>query len=136
MNAAEKIAWVHLVVSVVALATAILLIPWLGSKAVGAFGLLGLIALGVVFLRKHDNRVVVDERDREIDRTATRIGVSVAWSVLLVSLIVALEWSSYSHTNAVPTEFLTWLLWVDGAIVAGAKGLAGVVLHQRQRHAA
>jgi hypothetical protein len=136
MNAMEKVAWTELLVSVVAVGVVTLLFPWLGSRATGAFGLLALIALSVVFARRRGNRIVIDERDREIERRATSMGVGSAWMALFTALIAATLWANYSHTNAVSTEFLNWLLWTQFAICYGVKGLVAVFMYRRQARAA
>jgi hypothetical protein len=136
MNAMEKVAWTELVVSFTAVAVATLLFPWLGHGATGAFALLGLLGVSIVFLRRRGDRVTVDERDRAIDRKATSLGVSSAWMTLFTALIAATLWSNYSRTFAVSTGFLNWLIWVQFAICYGIKGLAGVVMYRRRQHAA
>jgi hypothetical protein len=135
MNAMQKIAWTELAVSVIAIATVSVLFPWLGARASGAFGLLGLIALSGLFLRGRGNRVLVDERDREIERRATSIGIGAAWQMLFMVLIAATMWSDYTQSHAVPTSFLNWLIWVQFAVCYGAKGLVSLVIYRRQ-HAA
>ena len=70
MNAMEKVARTELVGLGRAVALATALIPWLGTASAAAFGLLGLLGLTIVFVRRRGNQVVVDERDREIDRRA------------------------------------------------------------------
>ncbi len=136
MNAMEKVAWTELVVSAVAVAVATLLSPWLGSAATSAFALLALIMLGAVFVRRRGDRTVIDERDRQIEKRATSIGVGTAWMTLFTALALATVWSSYSNAHAVSTEFLNWLIWVQFAICYGMKGLASVVMYRRQQHAA
>ena len=136
MNAMEKVAWTELIVSVVAVVVATLLVPWLGSRASGSgFSLLGLIALSYVFIRPRGNRIVIDERDREIAKRATSVGVGTAWFTLSAAVATATVWASYSNTHAVSTVFLNWLIWVQFAICYGVKGLASVVMYRRQRHA-
>ena len=135
MNAMEKVAWTELVVSVSAVTVATLLFPWLGHRATGGFGLLGLLVLSIVFVRQRGNQVVVDERDREIERRATRIGVGTAWMTLFTALIAATLWANYSHINAVSTRFLIWLIWVQFAICYGTKGLVAVIMYRRQQRA-
>jgi hypothetical protein len=137
MNAMEKVAWTELVVSVAATVLASLLIPWLGSQAAASgFALLGLIGLSGALLRRRGNRVVVDERDREIARRATSIGVGTAWMSLFMTLIAATMWSSYTQTHSVSTAFLNWLIWIQFAICYGTQGLVMVVMYRRQQHAA
>ncbi len=74
MNAMEKVAWTELLVSLLAVVVVSCLVPWLGNGATSAFALLALVVLGAVFLRRRGAAVVVDERDRQIARTATRRG--------------------------------------------------------------
>ena len=136
MNAMQKVAWTELGISMVAVAVVAVLFPFLGSRATYAFALLGLVALSVVFLRRRGDRVVVDERDREIEKRATRIAVNISWMTLITVLAVANLWSNYSEIHAVSSKFLNWLIWSQFALVYGIKGLAAVVLYQRQQHAA
>ena len=119
-----------------AVALATLLYPWLGSRATSAFALMALIALSYVFIRPRDNRIVIDERDREIAKRATSIGVATAWFTLSAALATATVWSSYSNTHVVSTAFLNWLIWVQFSICYGMKGLASVVMYRRQQHVA
>ena len=136
MNAMEKVAWTELGVSVAAVVLASLLIPWGSQTATSAFALLGLIGFTGVFLRRRGNRVVVDERDREIALRATSIGVGTAWMSLFMTLIAATMWSGYTQTYSVSTAFLNWLIWIQFAICYGTQGLVMVVLYRRQQHAA
>ncbi len=136
MSAMEKVAWTEVVVSVAAVITVAVLYPWLGHRATGGFGLLGLLALSVVFVRRRGERVVVDERDREIERRSAKIGVETAWMTLFIALIAVTMWSSYSRADAVATRLLYWLIWAQFAICYGVKGLAAIVLYRRRGCAA
>jgi uncharacterized membrane protein len=136
MNAMQKVAWTELIVSVAAVVVVSLLFPFIGSRATGAFAILGLVALGALFLRRRGDRVVVDERDRQIERRATSIAVNTTWLSLVAALAVANLWSNYVEIHAVSSGFLNWLIWIQFAVCYGIKGLAGVVLYQRQEHAA
>jgi uncharacterized membrane protein len=136
MNAMEKVAWTELLVSVVAVAVVTLLFPWLGSRATSGFAVLALIAVSGVFLRRRGNRIVVDERDREIARRATSIGVGTAWMTLSTALAAASLWANFSQIHTVSTEFLNWLIWIQFAICYGTQGLVAVVMYRRQQHAA
>jgi hypothetical protein len=133
MNAMLKVAWTELIVSVAAVVLAASLIPWLGQGASGGFGLLGFLGFSVIFARQRGNRVVIDERDREIDRKATSLGVGAAWMILFTALIAVTMWSSYSRAPGVSIRFLNWLIWVQFAICYGVKGLAAVVMYRRQQ---
>ncbi len=79
---------------------------------------------------------MVDERDNEIRRRASAIGIGTAWLTLAGALIAATIWASSSDSHAVSTVFLNWLIWMQFAICYGVTGLASIVLYRRQRHAA
>ena len=63
MNATQKRAVLNLAVAAVALAAVAILIPWLGDRAAGAFGLLGLVGLTPWLFRPRDGGIEIDERD-------------------------------------------------------------------------
>ena len=62
------------------------------------------------FLRGRGKAVLIDERDREIERQSTRRGIEVAWMVLFMALIAIVIWSSTSNEGMVATWMLTWLI--------------------------
>ena len=136
MNAMEKVAWTELVVTVVAFLVVTALTPWLGSAATVGFALLAVMAFGGLFLRRRGQEIVVDERDREIERKAKYIGVSAGWMTLLGALIAASSWSIRAGDHVVSTALLNWLIWVQFAVVYGTHGLVCVLMYRRQRHAA
>lgn len=136
MNAMQKVAWTEFAVAVTAVVTATVLIPWLGAAASAGFGVLGFVVVGLVFLSGRGGRAVVDERDREIESRATKIGVETAWMTLFVVLIAATLWASYSGTHTVSTGFLTWLIWVQFAVCYAVKGLAAIILYRGSQRAA
>ena len=136
MSAMEKVAWTELIVSGAAVVAVTALYPLLGSAASGAFGLLGLIVCGAWFLRRRGRRVVVDERDREIDLRAKHLGFGTAWMALFLALIAIVFWSNLYNDRIVATDLLTWLIWIQFAICYGVKGLVGVLAYRRQRRAA
>jgi cytochrome bd-type quinol oxidase subunit 2 len=131
----EKVAWTEFLVSVAAVAIVTCLYSWLGNSATSAFALLGLIGFSIVFLRRRGAGIVVDERDREIAKRATRIGCETAWMTLLVVLATTTIWSNYHNQHAVSTTLLTWLIWAQFALCYGIKGLVAVVAYRRQQHA-
>ncbi len=136
MTAMERIAWTELLVSLAAVGVVAALYPWLGAGATGGFALLGLVGFTVFFVRPRAGRVTVDERDREIEATAIRLGVTCGWMTLMLALVAAVVSSSYYERPAVPIAFLNWLIWMQFALCIAVKGLASVVLYRRQRHAA
>jgi hypothetical protein len=136
MNAMEKVAWFELTVSVVALAIVTALYPWLGNGAVGAFGILGLLGGSYWFLRRRGAGIVIDERDRAIDQKARFAGVTAAWQVMLVALIVIVLVADHQGAKQIPLNLIVWLVFLQGAICYGVKGLVGVLCYRRQSRAA
>jgi len=136
MSAMEKVAWTELSTTMLAVVVVALFLPWLGAGAAGFFGLLALGALGALFLRGWGERVVVDERDREIGRRATSLGVGTAWMTLLVALIAATLWANHSQAGGVSTVFLNWLIWSQFALCYAVKGIAAIAMYRGRRHAA
>ena len=128
MNAMEKVAWTELIVALGTVVVVTAIYPWLGSGATGAFGLLGLLVCSLWFVKRRGKEVIVDERDREIERKATRRGVEAAWMALFLALIVIVLWSSYFNNKIVATGLLTWLIWVQFAICYAVKGYVAVVI--------
>lgn len=133
MTAMEKVAWTELSVSVMAVIIVSALLPWLGSHAHAGFAVLGLLGFNLWFLRRRGTAVIVDERDREIERIAMHRGVGTAWMALFLALIALVFWSSLFNNGAVPTGLLTWLIWIQFAICYGVKGLVAAVMYRRQR---
>ncbi len=136
MNAMEKVAWAELCISVGAMITVTALYPVLGSGATGAFGLLGLLGGTVWFVRNRGRSVVVDERDREIERRATFFGIHVAWMALFLSLITVVVWSGWYDIQTVSVRLLTWFVWIQFAVCYAVKGGVAVFLYRRPGRAA
>lgn len=103
MCATQKFAWYNLVVVGVALASALLLVPVLGQGALGCFGLLGFLGLGPLFLRRKPGVVVVDERDRLIQRRSWIVAYALFWVVFVLAAVV-LSAAVYGFDGAVPVQ--------------------------------
>ncbi len=131
MNAMEKVAWTNLGVSAFAVLVVLAVTPWLGAGATGFFALLALIPLSALFLRQRGSRVIVDERDREIDHKARDVAVGASWMLLLVGMVAATVWGSQTESHAVPAALLNWLIWAQFATCFGVRGLAAIVLYRR-----
>lgn len=133
-TANEKLAWTELIVSLTTLVIVCLLVPFLGDRASGAFGLLAFLVAGMWFVRKQGNKIVKDERDREIEVRANLLGIGSAWMLLLLALIGLVLWSSSSNDSQVPTSYLNWLVWIQFALWAAVRGLVGILSYRAQRH--
>ncbi|MBX3413462.1 MAG: hypothetical protein KF708_12300 [Pirellulales bacterium] len=136
MSVSEKAAWMQLIVCLAAIAVVTLLLPWLGHRATAGFALLALVTLSAVFYRRRGNRIVVDERDMEIERRATSVAVGTTWVGLITVLASAGMWSNYSGVHSVSTVLLNWLIWLQFVACFGIKAIASIVLYRSQQHAA
>ncbi len=136
MSAMEKVAWTELLVAVTTLVVVTALYPWLGNGATGAFGLLAFVVGGAWFLRRRGGAVVVDERDRAIERQTRNAGASAAWQFLFLALIAVGLGQMYLGADHVSLRVLNWLIWAQFAIFVGVKGLVGVISYRRQSRAA
>lgn len=135
MPAMEKVAWFELLISATALVIVTALLPWLGNGALGAFGILGFLG-GCYWYVRRGAGTIVDERDRAIDQTARFAGVMAAWQVLLLALIAIVLVADHRGAKEVPLNLIVWLVFLQGAICYGVKGLVGVISYRRQSRAA
>ena len=135
MNALEKVAWTELIVSVFAAGVVLSLYPWIGSAALGGFGLLGFLGMTPLFLRKRDNQVVSDERDLAIEKRSSWFGFGTAWTVMLLSLAAVTMWHSY-HERDVSTGLLSALIWSQFALCYAIKGAMSLVQYRGMNRAA
>ena len=136
MSALEKAAWFQLVVCLAAIVVVGLLFPWLGHRATAGFALLALITMTAFFYRQRGNRVVVDERDLEIEKRTTSIAVGATWMGLVAILAAAGMWSNYLGIHSVSAGFLNWLIWGQFVAYFTIKAVGSIVLYRSQRCAA
>jgi len=137
MNAMEKVAWTELLVSLGTIVVVTAIYPWMGPASMSAFGLLGLLVCSLWFVKGRGQAVVIDERDREIERQATRRGIEAAWMALFLALIAIVLWSVYfNEKKAVSIGLLSWLIWIQFALCYAVKGLVAVIAYRRQGRAA
>ena len=129
MNPVQKVAWTELIVSVLAIVLVATLYPWLGSAALGGFGLLGVLGITPLFLRKRGNQVMRDERDAQIESVASWFGFGTAYFLLMLSMVAITLFYSQQQRD-VPTSLLSVLLWSQFAFCYAIKG-AIALLHYR-----
>lgn len=135
MNALEKVAWTELLVSAIAITLVTILYPWLGNKAQAGFGVLGLLGCTFWFVRHRKQKLLIDERDRAIERRATELGIGIAWQVMFLSLICIVIWAGYYNDKIIPTNLLSWIIWIQFSICYGVKGFTAVLMYRKQNHA-
>jgi hypothetical protein len=104
MSALQKFAWFNLAVIALTLLLVVVLMPFLGHRATGGLGCLGLLGLGPVFmLRRKAGQAVMDERDQLIQRQAWVLAYSLFW-VVFVLAAVFLSAFIYGQQGAVPVS--------------------------------
>ncbi|MEO1498544.1 MAG: hypothetical protein AAFV43_15475 [Planctomycetota bacterium] len=135
MSALQCVAWLEVLVSVGATALAIAALPLLGDAALAAFGLMGLLGFSFVLLKSRGESIVVDERDRAIDRRAIRWGAGAGWVVLLLGCVAIVVRASLVGQETASLRALTWLVATQPAIVYTVKGLTALASYRADHHA-
>ena len=132
MSQQEKAAWYQLVVIVVAFAAYFALLPCIGSnRATGAFGILGFIGFGHVlfFRRKNGSRVLSDERDHAIQRTALFVALGTFYAVFIAGYLAVLWF--FRGRESVPLQVVLSVPWIGFAIVFMAQCVTTIVQYRR-----
>jgi len=99
----QKFAWFNLAVIALTLLVVFSLLPFLGYRAMGGLGCLGLIGFGPLFFRKTPGQVVTDERDHIIQWRSWIFAYAVFW-VVFVLVAVVLSAVVYGEDGAVPVN--------------------------------
>ncbi len=105
MSRMQKFAWFNLAVIAWTLLVVCSLLPFLGHRAMGGLGFLGLIGAGPLFFRKQPGQVVIDERDQLIQWRSWSFAYGVFW-VILVLVAVVLSAAVYGADGAVPVTIV------------------------------
>ena len=135
MNALEKVAWTELIVSILAIGIVLALYPWLGGAAAGGFGLLGLLGVTPLIVRRHTGRVVADERDIHIEKQSSWVGFGTAWMLMILSLAAVTIWHSY-HDQDVAPALLNMMIWMQFALCYAVKGASSLLQYRGTHRAA
>jgi hypothetical protein len=129
VSAAQKFAWFNLAVIAVCVVVVAALIPWLGpQRAMGGFGILGVMGFSPLFFRRRGGECVADERDQMIWHRSVRIAYAVFW-LAFVAVCVALP-MHYGYGGVMPVMVLQWVLWSGWMIVWGIMSLAILVQYR------
>jgi hypothetical protein len=128
MTAAQKAAWLNLIVIASATIVVVALYPAFGSKAFAGLSLLALCALNVLFHWGRGRRVVSDERDEHINRRA----VVWAYGVLWLAFVSAALLAPLVFGQAVPVRVIQNSVWVAFMILIGVQSIAVLVQYGRE----
>src|SRR5437764_14899493 len=103
MSQMQKFAWFNLAVIAWTLVLVFSLLPFLGYRAMGGLGCLGLIGFGPLFFRKKPGQVLIDERDQLIQWRSWIFAYALFW-VIFVLVAVVLSAAVYGEDGAVPVN--------------------------------
>ena len=129
MNAAQKIAWFNLSVCALAVVLVLSLIPFLGKGAMGGWGVLGLLGLSVVLLRKKQGQVVSDERDVSIQRKSVLIAYSAFWILYILAAVLAPF--VYGEKGNVPVFVVQQSAWIGFVFFYSVTSIATLIQYAR-----
>jgi hypothetical protein len=129
MNASQKFAWFTLGVVGLTVVLVLLLIPVLGHRAQGAFGLLGLLGFTPLFFLQHRGEVVQDERDVQIRQSSLTIAYSVFWVLFVMGAMTAP--AVYGWNGSVPVPMVLGAVWCGLIVVQGVMALAILIQYRR-----
>ena len=134
MNALQKVAWIEVIVAIVASIAVLGAMPLLGDRSTDLYVLLAVVpAIYPFLMRPRGGEIVKDERDNEIKKRSEYWGVSTAWMFFVISMIAISMWH---NTQDVPTKYLFALIWIQFAVYIGAKGAAALAFYRRVSRAA
>jgi hypothetical protein len=126
MSALQKYAYFNLAVIALTVAAVLALVPFLGQRALGGCGFLGLLGFSVLFLRPKSGQVSLDERDNLIQRRSTILAYAVFW-VAFVLAAVLLSPLVYGQDGAVPVWVVQMSVFCGFMIVNAVMSVAILV---------
>jgi hypothetical protein len=128
MSAAQRHAWFNLAVIATTIVLVLALLPILGTRAQGGFGVLGLLGLGPWFFVRKGSEVVEDERDQMIRFRSGLIAFAIFW-VAFVAACMALP-AFYGWDGLVPVSVVLSFVWWGLIVVVGVMAVATLILSQ------
>jgi hypothetical protein len=105
MSRMQSFAWFNLAVIGLTVLVIFSLLPFLGHRAMGGLGFLGLLGIGPLFFRKKPGKVVTDERDLLIQLRAWIFAYALFW-MMFVLVVVVLTPVVYGEDGAVPVSIV------------------------------
>jgi hypothetical protein len=103
MSPMQRFAWFNLAVIALTMLVVFSLLPFMGYRAMGGLGCLGLIGFGPYFFRKRAGQVVADERDALIQQRSWVLAYALFW-VVFVLVAVFLSAVVYGWDGAIPVS--------------------------------
>jgi hypothetical protein len=126
MPASQKHAWFNLVVVGVSVLVVLSLYPFLGWGVHGGLGILGALGFGPIFFRKRKDKVVMDERDVQIQRRSVLLGYSVFWVVfVLVASFMSVLF--YGQDGSIPVRVVQVSVFYAMVLFIGVMSVATLI---------
>ena len=126
MSRMQKFAWFNLAVIALTLVVVFSLVPFLGFKAMGGFGCLGLLGFGPAFFRSTPGQVLMDERDQLIQGRSWVFAYAVFWVIFVLAAVV-LSALVYGQEGAVPVTILQISVFWAATLVYALASIAILV---------
>jgi hypothetical protein len=130
MNPSQKIAWFMLIVLFLATAAFLVLYKLTGHPlaSIAGFSLMGLIGFSPLFLEKKKGQVLIDERDKEINRKAMLAGYGVFWLYYVATFTIIPLVRGF---EAIPIHIWALTFWFGFIVMMAARSVAVLVLYRR-----
>lgn len=105
--------------------------PW--EPSIGVFGLFGLVGLSGLIGRseRREGKVIMDERDREIDLRASLGGFAIFWGCLCIAWTIWFIIVGPNGVVAVPIGRLGLTLFAGMIIIFTVRAAATLVMYRR-----
>lgn len=130
MTALQRYAWYNLGVIFLASLCVLACYPFLGARAMGCLGLLGLIGLSPFLFRKKPGQVSYDERDRLIQMRATNLAYAIFWVAFTQTAAIG-SMAIYGGDGTVPVKVVQMSVVVAMMLFMTAQSVAILVQYAR-----
>jgi uncharacterized membrane protein len=130
MSPLQKDAIYCLIISSVSVAIFFILMLFKNMQvAFSAFAIFGLYGLTpLIFYRKSKNKILVDERDKEIANKAGRFGFGLFW---VAFVIVAVLISQIKADSLIPASLLSYIVFFGMIAICAARAIIILVLYRQ-----
>jgi hypothetical protein len=105
MSPMQKFAWFNLAVIALTLIVVFSLLPFMGYRAMGGLGCLGLSGLVPLVFRKKTGQVLTDERDQLINARSWILAYALFWVAFVLTAVVATA-AVYGQDGSVPVSVI------------------------------
>ena len=130
MPTSQKHAWFNLVVVGVSVVVVLSLYPFLGWGAHAGLGIIGVLGFGPIFFRKRKGKVVMDERDMQIQRRSASLGARVFW-VVFVLAATFMSVLFYGQEGSIPVPVVQVSVFYAGILFVGVMSVATLIQYGR-----